>query len=85
MTDPLEPRSLGRGGLRVTRLGLGGVPLGDPHGSIDEARAALVLETAYASGISYFDTAPWYGMGRSEHRMEALKADGMPRRDTPTP
>lgn len=67
--DPLELRTLGRRGPAVTRLGLGGVPLGDPHGPIDEARAALTLETAYANGVNYFDTAPWYGIGKSEHRM----------------
>lgn len=62
----------------VTRLGLGGVPLGAPHAPLDAARAALVLETAYASGINYFDTAPWYGIGLSEHRMgHALR--GKPR------
>lgn len=76
--DPLDLRPLGRRGPAVTRLGLGGVPLGDPHGPIDEARASLTLETAYASGINYFDTAPWYGLGRSEHRMgHALR--GKPR------
>ncbi len=76
--DPLELRPLGRRGPAVTRLGLGGVPLGDPHGPIDESRAALTLETAYANGINYFDTAPWYGIGRSEHRMgHALR--GKPR------
>ncbi|MGB8437551.1 MAG: aldo/keto reductase [Burkholderiales bacterium] len=67
--NPLELRSLGRQGPSVTRLGLGGVPLGDPHGPIDEARAALTLETAYANGVNYYDTAPWYGVGKSEHRM----------------
>jgi D-threo-aldose 1-dehydrogenase len=50
-------------------LGLGGVPLGDPHGPIDEARANLTIETAYSNGVTFFDTAPWYGVGRSEHRM----------------
>jgi D-threo-aldose 1-dehydrogenase len=67
--DPLEIRPLGRHGPGVTRLGLGGVPLGDPHGPIDGARANLTIETAYANGVNYFDTAPWYGVGRSEHRM----------------
>jgi D-threo-aldose 1-dehydrogenase len=67
--NPLELRTLGRHGPAVTRLGLGGVPLGDPHGPIDEARANLTIETAYANGVTFFDTAPWYGIGRSEHRM----------------
>jgi len=76
--DPLALKPLGRRGPAVTRLGLGGVPLGDPNGPIDEPRASLTLETAYASGINYFDTAPWYGLGRSEHRLgHALR--GKPR------
>ncbi len=39
------------------------------RGTIPEAQADVTLEGAYASGISYFDTAPWYGSGKSEHRM----------------
>ena len=55
--------------VEVTRLGFGGGTLGDPTEVIDEARADLTVETAYAAGIGHFDTSPWYGNGKSEHRL----------------
>ncbi|HSA80935.1 MAG TPA: aldo/keto reductase, partial [Geminicoccaceae bacterium] len=42
---------------------------GDPWEVIDEARADLTVEAAYAAGIGFFDTSPWYGNGKSEHRL----------------
>ena len=27
------------------------------------------MTTAWDAGVRYFDTAPWYGMGLSEHRV----------------
>jgi D-threo-aldose 1-dehydrogenase len=67
--DPFETQRLGQTDLAVTRLGFGGGTLGDPNEVIDEARADLTVETAYAAGISHFDTSPWYGNGKSEHRL----------------
>jgi D-threo-aldose 1-dehydrogenase len=67
--DPFETRPLGAKGLLVTRLGFGGGTLGDPWEVIDEARADLTVEAAYAAGIGFFDTSPWYGNGKSEHRL----------------
>ena len=67
--DPFARRAVGRTDLRVTILGCGGATLGDGRETIPEAQADLTLEAAYAAGIGYFDTAPWYGRGKSEHRM----------------
>lgn len=67
--DPFETRRLDDTNLAITRLGLGGGTLGDPVEVIDEAQADLTVETAYAAGIGYFDTSPWYGNGKSEHRI----------------
>jgi D-threo-aldose 1-dehydrogenase len=67
--DPFDTRWLGGTGLAVTRLGFGGGTLGDPVEVIAEAQADLTVETAYAAGIGYFDTSPWYGNGKSEHRV----------------
>ncbi len=68
--------TLGSGGLRVSRIGLGLAALGRPgyinvgHGSdlggrTDEEslreRAFAVLDAAYASGVRYFDAARSYG------------------------
>ncbi len=48
------------------RLGLGGVPLGNEFNKITEEQAQATLEAAWAVGVRYFDTAPWYGFGLSE-------------------
>jgi D-threo-aldose 1-dehydrogenase len=50
------------------RPGLGGVPLGNEFNRITDAQAEATLEAAWAIGIRYFDTAPWYGFGLSERR-----------------
>ncbi|MGH7057700.1 MAG: aldo/keto reductase [Acetobacteraceae bacterium] len=66
--DIHETRPIGKNGLAVPCLGLGGAPLGDLYERIPEERALATLETAYARGIRLFDTAPLYGYGLSEHR-----------------
>lgn len=53
-------------------FGLGCAPLGDLFCNIAETDAAAMLRAAWDSGIRYFDTAPWYGHGLSEHRLGAL-------------
>lgn len=66
--NPFALRRVGRTDLEVTSLGFGGATLGDARQPTLEAQAVLTIEAAYAAGISYFDTAPWYGTGKSEHR-----------------
>ena len=68
MTRQAE-RELGRTGVRLTELGLGGAPLGDLFVRLTDEEADSVLEAAWESGIRYFDTAPYYGHGQSEHRV----------------
>jgi D-threo-aldose 1-dehydrogenase len=48
---------------------LGGAPLGNLFAALDEAAAERVVHAALAAGVTYFDTAPHYGHGLSEHRM----------------
>ncbi len=67
--DPLEPRAIGRTGLMCTRMGLGGAPMGERRVRVSDAEADAIMESAYAAGIRYFDTSPWYGQGKSEHRI----------------
>ncbi len=50
-------------------LGLGGAPLGNLLGVIDEETAQATIATAWDAGIRHFDTAPHYGAGLSEHRV----------------
>ncbi|MFP2956339.1 aldo/keto reductase [Myxococcus sp. 1LA] len=51
------------------RFGLGGVPLAGAFKPTSSADAEGALEAAWAGGVRYFDTSPWYGIGRSERRM----------------
>ncbi len=50
-------------------LGLGGAPLGNLFAEIPEEVAESAIETAWEGGIRFYDTAPLYGLGLSEHRM----------------
>ena len=60
---------LGNGGLTFTELGFGAAPLGNLYRAISEEDAQSVLEAAWAGGVRYFDTAPLYGLGLSETRL----------------
>ena len=70
-TDRVE---IGRTGLRVSRLGLGGValsgapPATDPQQTTLEAEAIALIQRSLALGLNYLDTAPMYGVGQSERR-----------------
>lgn len=73
--DPFERRRLGRSELRVTRLGLGTGPLGGARVRVSEADAVETVAAAVDSGINYFDTAPWYGVGQAEMHLGRGLAD----------
>jgi hypothetical protein len=36
---------------------------------VDDETAHAALAAAWDAGVRYFDTAPWYGLGMSEHRV----------------
>ncbi|MGR3590440.1 MAG: aldo/keto reductase [Limimaricola soesokkakensis] len=61
------PRPVADTGLMLTALGLGSAPLGGLYDDVPRAQALAVLERAWELGIRYFDTAPMYGLTRSEH------------------
>jgi D-threo-aldose 1-dehydrogenase len=62
-----ERRRLGRTGLEVTTIGLGCATLAGNLESVTDSAARLLVIDAYDSGVRYFDTAPFYGFGKSEH------------------
>lgn len=64
-----ERRELGQSGLEVTALGFGGVPFGNLYRKCSDEDAQATLRTAYDAGIRFVDTAPFYGLGMSEHRI----------------
>ena len=62
----MEERQIGNTNVKVGVLGLGCAPIGGNFVSLDYSQGAEVISSALESGITYFDTAPWYGFGRSE-------------------
>lgn len=60
---------LGNGGLGFTELGMGTAPLGNLYRAIPDDEAHAVLERAWEAGVRYYDTAPLYGFGLSETRL----------------
>jgi D-threo-aldose 1-dehydrogenase len=67
--NPIEKRQLGSSLVTVTRFGFGGGTLGDPTEIISEQQAEDTIQAAWDQGVRYFDTAPWYGNTKSEHRL----------------
>ena len=74
MTLNLERRQLGRSSVMVTALGFGGGPLGRLSTGTGEAVATATVDAAWNEGVRYFDTAPLYGIGRSERRLGGVLA-----------
>jgi len=51
------------------KIGMGGVALGNGFAETGDTEALNAMQGAWDSGIRYFDTSPWYGLGMSERRM----------------
>lgn len=70
----MQYRTLGRTGLRVSELGIGGAQIGlknymarwDPASAASVAQIERMVNRALDLGYTYIDTAPGYGAGRSE-------------------
>jgi D-threo-aldose 1-dehydrogenase len=69
--DPTATRVVGRTGVAVTQLGLGGASYGELFHRVPEQDAFRAIQAAWDGGVRYFDTAPWYGRGLSELRTGA--------------
>jgi uncharacterized protein len=63
MSDEIPRRNLGRTGVKVSALGVGGHHLGDAK-TVDDAVA--IVHEAIDAGITFFDNAWEYHEGRSE-------------------
>jgi aryl-alcohol dehydrogenase-like predicted oxidoreductase len=62
----MEQRSLGRGGLKVSALGLGCMGMSEFYGPGDDAESIATIHRAIELGVTFFDTADMYGVGRNE-------------------
>ena len=66
---------IGNGGLTFTCLGFGAAPIANLYRAISDAEAQATLQRAWDLGIRYFDTAPLYGLGLSETRLNQFLRD----------
>ena len=64
-----EKARVGETGLYISRMGLGGAPLGGLYSAVSEAQAIATVEKALQLGLRHIDTAPFYGFGKSEERI----------------
>jgi D-threo-aldose 1-dehydrogenase len=67
----VERRALGGSGVAVTRVALGGAPLGGLFAPVPDEQARATVDAAWELGVRTFDTAPHYGAGVSERRVGA--------------
>lgn len=72
----MERRALGP--LSVTRFGFGTAGIAGMYQACPPEQAQATLEAAWAAGIRYFDTAPFYGAGLAEARLGTF-LEGKPR------
>jgi voltage-dependent potassium channel beta subunit len=67
----MQYRRLGDAGMKVSAVSLGGwINFGE--GKVEQDEARRVVETAYESGINFFDLADIYGKGEAEKQMGAV-------------
>lgn len=55
--------------IKFTELGFGTAPLGNLYRAVSEDDAQATLDAAWDAGIRYYDTAPLYGAGLAETRL----------------
>jgi D-threo-aldose 1-dehydrogenase len=78
MTNTLARRELGRTGLEMSVLGFGGAGIGNLYRELSDEDARTAVQESFASGVRYFDTAPYYGFGLSELRVGAALKGAQP-------
>ena len=64
-----ERRRVGHTDFEVPPFGFGAAHLGGMYNRVPGELAHATLQAAWDSGIRYYDTAPYYGRGLSEHRV----------------
>jgi len=70
----MEYRRLGKSALVVSAEGLGCMGMSEFYGSTDETESIATIHLAMERGVTFFDTADVYGMGRNEELLgRALK------------
>jgi voltage-dependent potassium channel beta subunit len=70
----MEYRNLGRSGLKISTVSLGGWINFDTEDRTDDKLANAIIEAALDAGINFFDQADAYGRGESERRFGRMLA-----------
>jgi L-galactose dehydrogenase len=73
----MQYRPLGRTGLEVSALSLGGVAFGDMYGALGPGEADACVRRAIDLGVNLIDTSPYYGQTRSESVLGEVLANGL--------
>lgn len=69
-------RPLGRTGLNVSVLSLGGAAIGQQYGPVSAAEVADTVHAAIDAGVNLIDTSAYYGKGESERILGEVLAGG---------
>jgi D-threo-aldose 1-dehydrogenase len=67
--DVASRRIVGATRIELTAMSLGCGPFGDMWAPVPDEQAVATVRHAFAQGVRYFDTAPLYGVGKSERRL----------------
>jgi aryl-alcohol dehydrogenase-like predicted oxidoreductase len=62
----MEFRTLGNSAMRVSALGLGCMGMSEFYDGRNDDESVATIERAIAMGVTFFDTADMYGVGRNE-------------------
>ncbi len=62
----IAKQNVGQTSIEITELGLGCASLAGIFSPVTRDDAETTIKNAYDAGITYFDTAPFYGHGLSE-------------------
>lgn len=80
----MKYRKFGNTDLEVSEIGFGAWGIGGPSmagdipigwGNVDDETSIKALEKAYDKGITFYDTADFYGLGHSEELLGKILAD----------
>lgn len=72
----MQLRPLGRTGLKVSVVSMGGAAIGQQYGPISVREAADTVHAGIDAGINLIDTSAFYGEGKSEEILGEVLAGG---------